>query len=600
VTQAEARRDAGLLSPSNHFDDLFRAFADNLPTLAWIARADGYIVWYNRRWHSYTGTTADDMEGWGWQSVHHPDVLPSVIERWSASIASGAPFEMTLPLRGADGVFRPFLTRVEPVRDARGEIANWFGTNTDVSGYVRVQDELREKEAIVGAFFETAGTYMAVVDLDVDDFSFVTANQRMARFWGCEDITGRSARDLLGRSVEDSVMKTLRKGYAAGKATTIEYPYASAEGERWFVATLNPMPAGRSGLPRLSISSLDITDRKRAEAALAESEAKFRTIANAMPQMVWSTLPDGYHDYFNDRWYEFTGVPYGSTDGEGWNDMFHPEDQERAWTAWRRSLSSGEPYEVEYRLRHHSGEYRWVLGRALPIRSDDDAIVRWMGTCTDIHDNKLAEGALAEALEVKDVLLHEVNHRVKNSLQLVTSLLMLQASQTKEPELKRSLMEARARIGVVAAVHQRLYSTSQHDRVEFAEYLRELAAETIGALGTDERIRLVFAADSEVVLPLTKAVPLALVVSELLTNSVKYAFPNEATGTIRVELYSEDDAVRVLIADDGCGLPDGFNSARSMGIGMRIVTALTRQIRASVSIVPQEPGAGFEIRFSKR
>jgi two-component sensor histidine kinase len=236
----------------------------------------------------------------------------------------------------------------------------------------------------------------------------------------------------------------------------------------------------------------------------------------------------------------------------------------------------------------------------LPIRSDDDAIVRWMGTCTDIHDNKLAEGALAEALEVKDVLLHEVNHRVKNSLQLVTSLLMLQASQTKEPELKRSLMEARARIGVVAAVHQRLYSTSQHDRVEFAEYLRELAAETIGALGTDERIRLVFAADSEVVLPLTKAVPLALVVSELLTNSVKYAFPNEATGTIRVELYSEDDAVRVLIADDGCGLPDGFNSARSMGIGMRIVTALTRQIRASVSIVPQEPGAGFEIRFSKR
>jgi two-component sensor histidine kinase len=293
-------------------------------------------------------------------------------------------------------------------------------------------------------------------------------------------------------------------------------------------------------------------------------------------------------------------VPYGSTDGEGWNDMFHPEDQERAWTAWRRSLSSGEPYEVEYRLRHHSGEYRWVLGRALPIRSDDDAIVRWMGTCTDIHDNKLAEGALAEALEVKDVLLHEVNHRVKNSLQLVTSLLMLQASQTKEPELKRSLMEARARIGVVAAVHQRLYSTSQHDRVEFAEYLRELAAETIGALGTDERIRLVFAADSEVVLPLTKAVPLALVVSELLTNSVKYAFPNEATGTIRVELYSEDDAVRVLIADDGCGLPDGFNSARSMGIGMRIVTALTRQIRASVSIVPQEPGAGFEIRLSKR
>lgn len=128
------------------------------------------------------------------------------------------------------------------------------------------------------------------------------------------------------------------------------------------------------------------------EAEIAATERRFRVMTASMPQMVWTTLPDGFHDYYNDRWYEFTGVPYGSTDGEGWNDMFHPEDQERAWARWRHSLATGEPYEIEYRLRHHSGAYRWTLGRAMPIRDAEGRIERWFGTCTDIDDLKRAEG----------------------------------------------------------------------------------------------------------------------------------------------------------------------------------------------------------------
>jgi PAS domain S-box-containing protein len=127
------------------------------------------------------------------------------------------------------------------------------------------------------------------------------------------------------------------------------------------------------------------------EAEVAASERRFRVMTAAMPQMVWTTLPDGFHDYYNDRWYEFTGMPYGSTDGAGWNDVFHPEDQERAWTRWRHSLATGEPYEIEYRLRHHSGTYRWTLGRAMPIRDAEGRIERWFGTCTDIDDLKRAE-----------------------------------------------------------------------------------------------------------------------------------------------------------------------------------------------------------------
>jgi PAS domain S-box-containing protein len=134
--------------------------------------------------------------------------------------------------------------------------------------------------------------------------------------------------------------------------------------------------------------------RARAEAALRESEERFRLMADSIDHMVWVTRPDGYHEYYNRRWYEYTGVPDGSTDGEAWNGMFHPDDQERAWDRWRRSLASGEDYEIEYRLRHHGGEYRWNLGRARPLRDAEGRIVKWFGTCTDIHDFKLTQEAL--------------------------------------------------------------------------------------------------------------------------------------------------------------------------------------------------------------
>ncbi|TCD13916.1 hybrid sensor histidine kinase/response regulator [Oricola cellulosilytica] len=134
------------------------------------------------------------------------------------------------------------------------------------------------------------------------------------------------------------------------------------------------------------------------EAQLRQSEARFHAIVDSVDQMIWSTLPDGYHDFYNQRWYDYTGVPPGSTDGEAWNGMFHPEDQERAFARWRHSLQTGELYEIEYRLRHQSGEYRWVLGRAQPVCNEAGEIIRWYGTCTDIHDEVMARTARVDDL----------------------------------------------------------------------------------------------------------------------------------------------------------------------------------------------------------
>ena len=135
-------------------------------------------------------------------------------------------------------------------------------------------------------------------------------------------------------------------------------------------------------------------------------------------------------------------MPSGSTDGDAWNGIFHPEDQERAWEVWRHSLATGEPYQIEYRLRHHDGTYRWTLGRALPMVDDQGAITRWIGTCTDIHEQKLAS-------EEREVIAQELSHRIKNIFAVISGLITFAARS--RPEFRPIADDLRQRVTALGA-----------------------------------------------------------------------------------------------------------------------------------------------------
>jgi PAS domain S-box-containing protein len=138
------KRDSAL----QESEQQFRTLANSIPQLAWMAESDGRRVWFNQRWYEYTGTTPEQAAGWGWQSVHDPEILPAVLAKWRTSFTTGRPFEMTYPLRAADGTFRYFLTMAMPVRDASGKVVRWFGTNTDVTEQRRSEDALRQTEKL--------------------------------------------------------------------------------------------------------------------------------------------------------------------------------------------------------------------------------------------------------------------------------------------------------------------------------------------------------------------------------------------------------------------------------------------------------------------
>jgi PAS domain S-box-containing protein len=188
----------------------FRTLANSIPQLAWMADPDGWIFWYNERWYEYTGATPQEMEGWGWQSLHDPAALPSVLEQFKSSLSTGEPFDMTFPLKGADGVFRPFLTRMVPIRDSRGHIVRWFGTNTDITAQKEheahlnfVMRELSHRSKNLLAVVQAMARQTMQHSGDFHDFEgrFMGRLHGLARSHDLlvrEDWAGASIRDLVG------------------------------------------------------------------------------------------------------------------------------------------------------------------------------------------------------------------------------------------------------------------------------------------------------------------------------------------------------------------------------------------------------------------
>ena len=309
----------------------------------------------------------------------------------------------------------------------------------------------------------------------------------------------------------------------------------------------------RDGMTLLAKAAMGRLDDRRAarEQAMAEAEARrtleasdlrFRTLADTMPQMVWSTLPDGFHDYFNARWYEFTGTPVGTTDGEGWNDMFHPEDQDRAWALWRHSLDTGEPYNIEYRLRHFDGTYRWVLGRALPVHDQSGAIQRWFGTCTDIHEQKLA-------YEEREVISQELSHRIKNIFAVIAGLIAFAARG--KPEFAGIATDLRHRITALGRAHDFVRPHSASSRPSAAQNsLHGLLQELFEPYQRVDAKRVIVSGD-DVTIDDRSATPLALLFHELATNATKYGGLATEMGIVRIAVAAGDSMIRLTWSEEG-------------------------------------------------
>ena len=249
-------------------EERFRTMANSIPQLAWIAHADGFIYWYNERWYEYTGTTPEQMEGWGWQYVHDPLVLPKVLEQWQASIATGQPFDMDFPLRGADGRFRPFLTRILPLKDAEGHVVQWFGTNTDITERLDAEQRLRKSQERLAGIIGSAMDGIISVDEQQHILVFNAAAEKMF---------GYTASEMLGQSLDRLIPERFRAAHA-GHIRKFEQTHVTrrtigalgtifglrASGEEFPIeASISQTAAGEVKL--FTVILRDVTERRLAE-----------------------------------------------------------------------------------------------------------------------------------------------------------------------------------------------------------------------------------------------------------------------------------------------------------------------------------------------
>ena len=304
------------------------------------------------------------------------------------------------------------------------------------------------------------------------------------------------------------------------------------------------------------------SERLRSVTELRFSEAKFRTIADAMPQMVWSTLPNGVHDYFNPQWYEFTGLAHGSSDGDGWNQMLHPADQEGAWSLWHECLATGNHYEIQYRLRHFSGQYRWVLGRALPVLDESGCIVRWMGTCTNIHAQKLAEDDLQQQSQRKDEFLAMLAHELRNPLAPISSAAQFLSLAGTDPKRVTQASEIiRRQVKHMSNLIDDLLDVSRLTRGLIVLESGELDLKVVISSAVEQAQPLLESRHHELLLRLPSALAFVLgdktrivqAVTNLLNNAAKYT---PQGGKISLTLEADEEKVTITVSDNGIGIPE--------------------------------------------
>ncbi len=463
-----------------------KLFAENVPTLCWMANVAGEIVWFNKRWHSYCGTNDEQMANGGWRSAHNPETLLEMMAAWKHAAAAHISFELTLPLKGADEVFRPFLTKVEPACDDDGHVVGWVGVHTDISAQQSAESELQLAK----------GQLLAV------------SSYREA---------------ILGQLVEGVII-------------------TDPDGRILFV---NDAANKLHGVSKLNVEPDDYAE-------------------------AYSLFTEG-------------GVP-------------HPTE---TLPLTRAVLNNETVIGARWLIRRADGSEVLAIGNAQPVYAEQGNKI---GAVLTIHDDTkryATEKALEEAVETKEALLYEVNHRVKNSLQIVTSLLTLQSNATNSVELKQSLREACSRVDIVASLHRHLYAEGGHTNVDLGTYIQEFSIETLGAFAAPDSIELKFDDQAKVSLQMDQAVPLALIIGELLTNAIKYAFDGQTQNEISIVVATDDKDVSIAVSDNGRGLPADFDPDASNGFGMMIVNALLRQISGRLERENQARGTGFMIRFPR-
>lgn len=505
-------------------------------------------------------------------------------------------------LTSATGEKHVLLTTKTPRFDGAGQVVGLVGVARDITERKAAEEKLRELneryELVV------TGAYAAIWDWDVIA-KRVYYSPRWIEMRGYTEgeVSDREEEWSSGIHPEDKdrVIAAIR-AHVAGETPVFseEYRIRCKDGSWKWVLDRGIARRDASGRAiRMAGSETEITMRKRAEEALRESEERYRLLADYTEEIVMLNDTHGNRLYISPSFFRKTGWTVEEVMSADWRARVHPEDLSHVEAARNANLA-GEFTVIEHRTLARNGEWIWVETSCKPITDPEGKVWRLLVWSHEIGERKRADAEMRASLHEKEVLLREVHHRVKNNLQIVSSLLNLQVRQLTDPAMMEIFVRTRDRVRAMAAVHERLYESGDFAQIDLAAHLSALVRTLVRA-HVPEGFRIQTALHlAKTAVDLNAAVPLSLIASELIINSVKYAFADRHAGMLTIELTHEDGFHRLRFADDGPGFPPAVDPSTTRTLGLRLVRDLSRQVGGELHIDSSAAGADIVLRWPAR
>lgn len=592
-------------------EEKYRTLVENLNDVIYTLDTDGIITYISSGSYRLFHYLPEELIGRNFRDFIHPDDLQGVVTQFNATVAGDDTAYEYRVIDKNDNIHYVHSS-VHPVM-VNGRVTTLNGVLIDTTERRRIEEALRESEERLRIALEA--THIGIWDWDLKN-DIWKASPMYYTMLGYDPIEGPADRtEWLARvhpddreQVESSINNVLSKKDS-------EYAYEArlrhADGTyRWIGVLGYVVEKDDAGTPERMLGiRMDITERKQAEDAIRESERFALSTVNALIANIAILDGTGEIVSVNRSWREFAHENGG--DGadvfEGANYLAVcsaaagiDAEGAAAFEAGIRDVMKGDAdsYAQEYPC-HSPRMQRWFVGRV--TRFPGEGPVRIVVAHTEITERKLAEEKISDSLREKEVLLREIHHRVKNNMQVISSLLSLQSAYAlKDADVKAALSETQDRIRAMALVHEKLYQTGDLSWIDFREYITSLASNVAQTFILDpDRIRLTMDIKS-IKLGIDTAVPVGILLNELITNAFKYAFPGGRRGAITITMDVQDEEwYRLSIRDDGVGLPAGFNVEHTGSLGMRLVRILTQQIEGEMEI-RSEKGTEFIITIPRK
>ena len=354
-----------------------------------------------------------------------------------------------------------------------------------------------------------------------------------------------------------------------------------------------------SGRPAILSTIRDITERRLAQAALMESETRYQMIGDLVPFGVWACNEKGNFSYLSESFLAVLGITLEECRKSGWMHLLPREDYDRTIADWRQCIQTGSFWDYENRIVDKKGKVFIVLSRGAPHTDSAGKITSWVGIHLDITERKRYEERLEASLREKEVIIKEVHHRVKNNMQVISGFLELQSNYIEDPVAVEKLIECQRRVRTMALVHEKLYQSKSLVAINAAEYIKSLIADLMDSYSMSTSVDVSVDVD-DVDITLDMAIPCGLIINELVTNSLKYAFSGRPEGKLSLTLHhKEDHTFSLVVQDDGVGLPPDFEARSTASLGMQLVGVLVRQLGGEMKS-DSDRGTRFTIVFPEK